>query len=182
MQRQIGGAQGDVGAAPEYGVLFTITWNIQHHEAGELRTFVSCVPRYGINRQEALNDRAVFMVGHPDLRERSDHDETWIDPPQPLSGYQQPAPSRKIAIATFAGDNEVQDVKRRGRSTFDDAGFTTLKLRQGAQAQFYVLMPPSDITSMRRTAISTTPMFRSGTARRRAAGPFPSWTWIRSSA
>jgi hypothetical protein len=148
MQRQIGGVKAMWEQHPEYGVLFTITWNIQHHEAGELRNFVSCVPRYGINRQEALNDRAVFMVEQPDLRDEVTYDETWIDPPQPLSGYQQPAPFRKIAIATFAGDNEVQDVKWRGRSTFDDAGFTTLKPVKGAQAQFYVLMPPSDITFM----------------------------------
>jgi hypothetical protein len=109
---------------------------------------VDVVPRYGINKQAALNDSAARITKAPSENDAPAYTEIWIDPPQPLSAFQMPTPFKKIGLATFANQDEVQDVKWKGRATFDDAGFTSLKPVKGAKAQFYVMQPPSDITFM----------------------------------
>jgi hypothetical protein len=134
---------------PERGVLFTITWEVWNHgDAGEIKRFVSAVPKYGVDRQSARSTLANVATEVPNPKAEIRVDEIWIDPPEPLAVHNLPSPFPKIALATFANEDEVQDVKWRGRATFDDTGFTSLKPVKGAEARFFIMQPPDEIAFM----------------------------------
>jgi hypothetical protein len=131
---------------PEQGLLLTVNWEVWHHGAGDVRRFIDVTEKLGLTEALARRTEATGITEHGDPKADNPGDEIWIDPPVPEAVHQLPTPFRRVALATFAGSEEVQDVKWRGRSTFDDAGFTALKPEPGVAASFFVLQPPSEIT------------------------------------
>ena len=147
IRAQISSVESQWLAHPELGCLFTIVWEVwDHGDAGEIRHFVAAIPRYGVDKQSARNSNAATAGEVANFKSHVESDEMWIEPPEPLAIHKLPSPFRRIALATFANQDEVQDVSWRGSSTFDDLGFTSLKSREGAEARFYILQPPDGIT------------------------------------
>ena len=142
--------------SPEQGVLLSVTWEITHYAGGEVRRFVNVKERHGLTQAIARRTNANVLVEEPNAKLDVQTDEIWIEPPSPEAVHNLPAPFPKIALATFARRDEVQDVKWKGVSTFDDDGFTALKPVPGGIANFFVLQPPSELTFMNGRMRQTT--------------------------
>lgn len=142
--------------SPEQGVLLSVTWEVTHYSGGDVRRFVNVKERHGLTQAIARRTNANVLTEEPNPKLDVQSDEIWIDPPSPEAVHKLPAPFPKIALATFAKRDEVQDVKWKGVSTFDDNGFTALKPVPGGIANFFVLQPPSELTFMNGRMRQTT--------------------------